>query len=194
MTSTLDSSFTRRDALKRAALLLGAAAISPSLLNGVLHAQPAAAGAGAKPKYLTAAQFAVASAVVERILPRTDTPGALDAGVPAFVDLMFGEFMTAEEKTRLSRGLDALANASFRGRQMSFAELNATEQDAVLQGSLSAANNDPKSFFYQIKELTIVGYFTSEIVGKNVTNYDPIPGPFKGCVPISETGNKAWTK
>ena len=37
-------------------------------------------------------------------------------------------------------------------------------------------------------------YFTSEPVGKNVLHYDPIPGQFAGCVPISEVGNVSWTR
>jgi hypothetical protein len=134
------------------------------------------------------------SAIAERILPRTDTPGALDAGVPAFVDRMFGEFMTAEEKERLTRGVVAIDTAAMRPHQKPFAQLPVAQQDSVLQTAAEAAGDDPKSFFYQIKELTIVGYFTSELVGKNVTNYLPIPGPFRGCVPIAETGNKAWTR
>ncbi|MSU24239.1 MAG: gluconate 2-dehydrogenase subunit 3 family protein [Opitutus sp.] len=186
-----DSSLTRRDAIKRAALLLGVA-ISPSIFNGVLHAQPVAAGA--KPRFLTAQQFATVGAMAERILPRTDTPGALDAGVPAFIDFMFGEFLTAEEKERLTKGVVATDTASIRTHRAAFAQLPGEQQDRVLQAAADAADNDPKSFFYQIKELTVVGYFTSEIVGKTVTHYEPVPGPFQGCVPIAETGNKAWTR
>ena len=52
---------------------------------------------------LLAVPFSAIGAIVERLLPRTDTPGALDAGVPAFVDTMFGEFLSAEEKDRLER-------------------------------------------------------------------------------------------
>ncbi len=191
MTSTFDSTLTRREALKRAALALGAA-LSPSLLDGVLHAQTSAPGAA--PRFLTGQQHATVSALAERILPRTDTPGALDAGVPAFVDRMFGEFMTAEEKERLARGVVAIDTAAVRVHQRAYAQLSVAQQDALLQTAADAAGDDPKSFFYQIKELTIVGYFTSELVGKNVTHYLPVPGPFRACVPIAETSNRAWTR
>ncbi|MEY2877635.1 MAG: hypothetical protein RLZZ15_15 [Verrucomicrobiota bacterium] len=199
MPATFDTppSLTRREALQRAALFLGAA-LSPSLLSGVLAAQPANAAASssaaAAPRYLTAAQFAAAAAAAERILPRTDTPGALDVGVPAFIDLMFGRFLSAEEKSRLTGGLAALDAASATAHRQPFAQLAGAQQDALLQAAADAANGDLKTFFYQIKELTIVGYFTSEPVGKNVTRYEPVPGPFRACVPITETGNRAWTK
>ena len=116
MHATTDSSLTRRDMLKRAALLLGAA-ISPSILEGVLRAQATRATGAATPRFLTAKQFAAVGAIAERILPRTDTPGALDVGVPAFVDLMFGEFMTVEEKQRLTAGLTEIESASTKAHQ-----------------------------------------------------------------------------
>ena len=57
-----------------------------------------------------------------------------------------------------------------------------------------ASKNQEGTFFYQLKELTVVGYFTSETVGKTVLHYDPVPGRFDACVPIAEVGNVNWTK
>ena len=85
---------SRREAIQRVALMLGVA-ITPSILTGVLRAQPAAVGSAVKPAHLTPPQFAIVTAAAERILPRTDTPGATDVGVPAFIDLMVGKFMTS---------------------------------------------------------------------------------------------------
>ena len=85
---------TRRAALKRAALFLGVA-LTPSLIANVLHA---AATPGAKAVFLSPAQLDLVTAIAERILPRTDTPGATDVGVPAFVDLMLGNYSTETER------------------------------------------------------------------------------------------------
>src|SRR6185436_5462094 len=87
---------TRREAIKRATLVLGMA-LSPSILAGVMHAQPASTGTSEKPRYLNARQFETAAAIAERIIPKTETPGALDVGVPVFIDLMYGEYMTPDE-------------------------------------------------------------------------------------------------
>jgi hypothetical protein len=57
-----------------------------------------------------------------------------------------------------------------------------------------ASQQKEKTFFHQIRELTLVGYFTSEPIGKEVLHYDPIPGRFQGCIPLSEVGNKSWTR
>ena len=184
---------TRREAIQRAALFLGVA-ISPSILAGVLRAQTPAATAAAKPQYLNAQQFAVAAAAAERILPRTDTPGATDVGVPAFIDLMVGEYMTTEEQRMFKNGLAELDAAGRTAHNAGFIALTPTQQDAVLKRIAEASQKKEKSFFHQLRELTLLGYFTSEQVGKNVLHYDPIPGKFQADIPLAEVGNRAWTR
>lgn len=199
MTSPSDSSadcpslFTRREALRRTALLLGVA-VSPSILTGVLQAQTAAGGAASKPVHLTVAQFATAGAVAERIIPKTDTPGARDVGVPAFMDLMYGAYMTAEEKRVFAAGLAEVEAAGQAAGKKPFSQLDAAQQDAVLRGIAEVSQGREKTFFHQIRELTLLGYFTSEPVGKTVLHYDPVPGRYDGCIPLAEVGNRSWTR
>jgi len=183
----------RREALKRTALLLGAA-LSPSVLSCALRAQAPAVGAAAKPVYLSAVQFATVAAAAERILPRTDTPGAADVGVPAFIDLMVGEYMTPAEKQTFLAGLAEVDAVSAQSYRKAFRELTGAEQDALLKRLAAAAQGKTGTFFQLLREVTLAGYFTSETVGKTVTHYDPIPGPFQGCIPIAQVGNVAWTK
>jgi hypothetical protein len=188
------ATLTRREAIRRAALFLGVA-LSPSLITGVLQAQTAApAGAGAKPVYFTPQQFETVAAIAERILPRTDTPGALDVGVPAFIDLMYGKYLTADEKKTIAAGLADVDAQSVATHKTAFAKLAAAQQEALLTRVAEAAQNKEKTFFHQIKELTVVGYFTSETVGKTVLNYDPVPGRLDACIPLAQVGNRAWTK
>jgi hypothetical protein len=182
----------RREALKRTALLLGVA-LSPSILAGALRAQVPATGA-AKPVYLTAAEFATVVAAAERILPRTDTPGAADVGVPAFIDLMVGEYLTPAEKKTFLAGLAEVETASAQAHRRAFSQLVPVEQDTLLKRIATAAEGKQGTFFHLLREATLAGYFTSETVGKTVTHYDPIPGPFQGCIPMSQVGNVAWTR
>ena len=181
---------TRRAALKRAALFLGVA-LTPSLIANVLQV---AATPGAKAVFLSPAQLDLVTAIAERILPRTDTPGATDVGVPAFVDLMLGKYSTESERQVFTAGLDEVNAASLASHAQSFVKISAAQQDAILMKIAVASQKKDKTFFHQIKELTVVGYFTSEIVGRTVLHYDPVPGRFQGCVPISEVGNVLWTK
>jgi hypothetical protein len=188
------STMSRREAIKRAALLLGVA-FSPSLVDSALQAQTAAGGgAGAQPAYLSAKQFEAVSAIADRILPRTDTPGALDVGVPAFVDLMYGRYVRAADQAVVAAGLADLETASGAAHRRGFGQLTPAQQDALLTTVAEASGAKERTFFHQIKELVVIGYFSSERIGKTVLHYDPVPGRFDGCIPIAEVGNVAWTK
>ena len=180
-------SITRREAIRRTSLMLGVA-ITPSLLTGVMQAQTARSDP--RPVYLNAKQFGTAGAIAERILPKSDSPGAMDVGVPAFIDLMYGKYMTADEQRVFSAGLAEVESTAGGD----FTRLAPARQDEVLTKIAVAAQNREKTFFHLIKELTLLGYFTSEPVGKKVLHYDPIPGRYDGCIPISEVGNVSWTR
>jgi gluconate 2-dehydrogenase gamma chain len=182
----ISSPITRREALQRAAALLGVA-LSPSLFSSVLRAEPTSTAPGS----LTAAQLAIAATLAERILPRTDTPGALDVGVPAFIDLMHGSYLTAEEKADLEAALAHFDAAARQTHRRGFADLDAAQQDALL--TTAAASATASEHFLQIREITIVGYFTSELVGTKVLHYEPVPGVLQPCIPLSEVGNISWT-
>lgn len=174
----------RREAIRRAALLAGIA-LSPrwlSLADRTL--------AAAQQRYLTDAQGALVSAVAERILPKTDTPGAIDAGVPAFIDLMYGEFMTDDERTLLTAGLIEV-EAAAKSAGGAFATLPAARQDEVLRGIAGQTRHEP--FWVLMRTTIVLGYFTSEPVGRNVLNYDPVPGRYDGCIPIDSVGRRNWT-
>lgn len=187
------AAMSRREAIKRATLFFGVA-LSPSLLTGVMQAATAPGAATTKPVYLSAKQFETAGAVADRILPRTDTSGALDVGVPAFIDLMYGKYLLAEDQKVVAAGLAEVEAASVAAHKKIFIQLTATQQDAVLTTLAEASKTKTRTFFHQFKELTVLGYFSSETVGKEVLHYDPVPGRFEACIPLAEVGNKAWTK
>jgi gluconate 2-dehydrogenase gamma chain len=180
---------TRREAIQRAALLLGFA-ISPSILTGVMRAQAAPVE---RSSYLSVKHLAIASAVADLILPRTDTPGAVDVGVLSFIDLMYGEHMNAEEREQFTNGLDGLEAASLGYYRQPYSRLNSGRQEIVLKAVAEAGQEMGNPFFNQVKELTIVGYFTSEKVARNILRYEPNPGPYRGCIPVSEVGKATWT-
>ena len=188
-----NDSISRREAIRRTALMLGVA-VTPSLFSAVMQAQAAAAMGNAAPRFLNAGQFAVVGAIAERILPKSNTPGARDVGVPAFLDLMYGEYLTEDEKTVFVAGLAEVEALSRKNGQQGFVQLTEAQQDAVLTKIADAAQKQEKTFFHLIKELTLLGYFTSESIGKNVLHYDPIPGRYEGCIPLSDVGNKSWTR
>jgi len=177
----------RREAIRRGALLFGVA-LSPEWLSFAAVAQTPAART-----YLTAAQSPILSAAVERILPRTDTPGAIDVGVPAFLDRFYGEFMGPADQKLFVGVLDEIEAGARTAHSASFASLPAAQQDSVLRSVATAQQGRDPSSFGLLRSVTILGYFTSETVGKQVLHYDPVPGAFDGCIPIDQVGRRNWT-
>ena len=115
---TTGSGISRREAIRRAALLAGVV-LSPEWLSLVDRvATPAAQTVS-----LTPAQATMVSAIADRIIPRTDTPGAADVGVPAFIDLLYGQFMTDAERKLLTDGLAEVEAAARSAQGGSFATL-----------------------------------------------------------------------
>jgi hypothetical protein len=181
------SRIDRREAIRRAALLAGVA-LAPDWLDFAVRAQGPAVRT-----YLTAVQGAVLSAATERIIPRTDTPGAIDVGVPAFIDRFYGEFMPAPDQQLLVGILDDIERAARATHDAAFASLAPAQQDALLRTIAAAQQGKDASSFGLLRGVAVLGYFTSEQVGKNVLHYDPIPGAYDGCVPIDQVGRRNWT-
>ncbi|MFN5561736.1 MAG: gluconate 2-dehydrogenase subunit 3 family protein [Opitutaceae bacterium] len=182
-------SLTRREALRRASLLLGVA-FTPSILAAVAGAAPA----DVTKQVLGELERALVAAVAERLLPRTDTPGAIDAGVPAFIERMVNAYLTDRERRIFLEGVPELEALSQSRAGASFVRLRPEQQDTVLGALAEAAVGRGTTFYSLVREATIVGYFTSELVGKTVLHYDPVPGRFDACIPISEVGNVNWTR
>ena len=175
---------SRREAIRRAALLAGVV-LSPEWLSFVDRATPAA-----QAQSLTPSQGTLVSAIADRIIPRTDTPGAADVGVPAFIDLLYGQFMTEAERKMLTDGLVEVEAAARSAHGAPFSTLTADRQDVLLRGIARAEEGRDQGFFRLIRSATVLGYFTSEQVGKNVLHYDPVPGRYDSCVPIEQVGRR----
>jgi len=185
----------RRDAIKRTAILMGGT-ISASAMLGVFDGCKADPTIGWPPKFCTTEEGQLLEAIAGRIIPRTDTPGAVDAGVPAFIDTMMAEFYQEKEKTAFREGLKTVEADAQSAYGKSFTTLTPEQQDELLtkyDKEAFAENNkeDEPHFFRTIKELTILGFFTSEPGATEVLKYDPVPGDYKGCIPYSEVG-RTW--
>ncbi len=162
---------------------LGAAALSPLLaplsperrwaLGAELHARLAGAiGAG---RALSAAQMALVTAVADTVLPRTETPGAVEVGVPAFADLL------------LLAGLDALDARARSTVGKPFAELDPAGRAGVLasiDGKEGAAGT-ALGGYRKLKEAIVFGFLTSQPIATRINTTPIIPGRFDGCVPLS---------
>jgi gluconate 2-dehydrogenase gamma chain len=190
----------RREAIKRTALLMGGV-VSASAIAGVLNGCAAKPSIDWKPVFLSKDQANIVSEIAEIIIPKTDTPGAKDTGVPAFIDMMLKDVYAKEDQNRFLAGLKAFDEDAKKSKGDSFADLDAEQQTAFVKQkhdeAIQAEKNEkpaPKRpFILMMKELTMLGFFTSEAGATQVLQYDPVPGAYKGCIPLSEAGNgKTW--
>jgi hypothetical protein len=176
----------RRDLLG----LAGAAALT-SLLRPLSAEQQAALGGelharvrtGVRSQSLTASQLALVGAIADTVIPRTQTPGATDVGVPAFVDLVLAEWHTPGERADFLAGLEALEARSQRQTGEPFGILDAAARERFLTG-LDGREGAPRSAeaaFARLKRLAVYGYITSREVQSNVLRTPMIPGQYEGC-------------
>ena len=175
MDKTLETilNLDRRQALRYALGMMAAAGADPLVLDGWMqqvHDSARSANNGAKPKhrplvegapkFFNASEYKTLTRMADMIIPRTDTPGAADAGVPLYIDIIVNSDAALGEKFR--NGLSELDRASQKAAQKNFADAPEPARIKVLESMLpsQAPGND---FFETVKAMTIVGYYSSEI-------------------------------
>ena len=136
---------------------------------------------------VSAEQTKLLAEVADVIIPTTDTPGAKAAGVEQFIVRVMRDCYVSEEQVKFYAGLAKLDADSRAAHGKGFAELD----DATKNAALRKTAEDNKTFFKLMKQLTVAGYFTSEIGATKALEYLPIPGRFEGDVPM-QPGQKAW--
>lgn len=190
----------RREALRRTALLMGGIVSAPAIM-GVLKGCTAKPGIDWKPVYLNDDQASLVSQVAEIIIPKTDTPGAKEVGVPSFIDQILKEVYSKEDQEWFSTGLQSFNDEAKKAYGDEFSDLEDEEQQAFVKKIHGEAVDAERAtqpaprrpFILMMKELTMLGFFTSEVGATQILQYDPVPGAYKGCIPLSEAGNgKTW--
>jgi len=174
----------RRELLKWIAAVTGCAFVGASRAVVAADAAPPAA--------FSPADIALLDDIADTILPRTSTPGAKDVGVGAFIARYSLQCYSEAELGILRSGLRTLG-AGFRHappRQRT-ALLTRIDAEARLH-----AHRQPEQphYFSLLKQLTLLGYFTSEPGSTKALRYRPIPGKYKGIVPYKKGATSwAWT-
>lgn len=208
----------RREALIRVAGLMGGTLSASALLAldkvyagtsglapGSGHAASNAPSATAtQPSVLNDSQRAIVSGVADIMIPRTDTPGALDVGVPAFIELMLRDVYIPADRDRYLTGLAAFDAAATSQHGQTFAALESTQRVALVRTFHDAAIAEERRvhiqhvhvqrpFILMTKELTLLAFFTSQVGATQVLQYVAIPGSWHGCLPLQQAGNgKTW--
>jgi hypothetical protein len=168
----------RRELLKACGAMLGVA-LSPVCVRAALSRQSPSLRA-IDPRLRPAI-----AALADLILPKTGTPGAVEAGVPQFVESLLTGWYTDEEVGRFASGLAWLDEACRQRATEGFA----LAPPDVRAAAFEAAGESPgevRAFFEMAREAVVVGYFTSETGAGQVLAYVPVPGRYDGAFPVGQ--------
>jgi len=180
----------RREILRRAAWLLGGAISAPAAL-AVLQgcsAKDTPPPGSAKLEFLNAVEFPIVAEIAEIMIPKTDTSGAKDAGVPEFIDRVLAAVYPDDARQRFREGC-GMFEADAKSMGNAFFDLEPAQRAAYVKQSLEAAlasEKDPKPFILMVRELALLGYFTSKVGITENMEYVSVPTAFHGCVPLSQ--------
>ena len=176
----------RRKAIQRTAYILGGT-LSASVIAGVMSGCQPTGEPNWTPQFLTKEQAATISEIAETILPESDTLGAKSLHLTEYIDIMLKDVYTSEEQLQFSKELtkfEEIAQSSI-GKKIVNASPDEREKFLISQENKARANQKQtgeKGFITKIKEMVIVGYFTSEYAITELMNYNPIPQKFEGCI------------
>jgi len=185
----------RRDALSAVAVLLGGTIVGADMFLTGCKA-PAKKIAGLP---LTKEDIAFLDEVAETIIPATSTPGAKAAKVGEFMNTMVTDCYEENEQKIFLDGVGKIDEAATKKFSKSFMELDATQKHELLVDAdkeqaaymKSKKKEDPKHYFRMMKELTLLGFFSSKEGATQALRYIAVPGKYEGCIPYKK-GDKAW--
>jgi hypothetical protein len=197
----------RRELIKMITALTGGAFIGGEFfLAGCKNA------ADAVTTTFTPEKIAFLDEVAETILPATNTPGAKAAKVGQFMTVMVNDCYTPDDQQAFHEGMQKLDEACTKSQGAGFMKCTAEQRTAFLTAMDKEAkeyqknkpelekkekekNKDakglPNHYFTMMKQLTLLGFFTSKEGATQALRYVAVPGKYEGCVDYKK-GDKAW--
>ncbi|MBM6578203.1 gluconate 2-dehydrogenase subunit 3 family protein [Microvirga sp. SRT01] len=173
----------RRTALAGAVAMFGSALFAPiarAAGASLVAKMPVINDGPPTTAIFTAPQRALMTALSERVMPTTDTPGAITAGVPAFIEKLLADWASPNDKVPIVAGLDAIEARSMKDYKVSGSKATPAQQDALLTLAMNDQIPGGANFFEPFRQLVIVGYFTSEVGITQEREYLPVPGEYNG--------------
>ncbi len=197
----------RRDALKN--IGFGSMGILASTaLFGALQGCSSTPEVNWIPTVLRPAEAAQLEKFCEAVLPETDTPGAIQAGVPKHLDKAMGTINKDKDVDYIRKGMAVFVrnydgNYNKATTDEVTAAINQRFKDYEADGSINSrlfADYDKEGprdeayleafFVNNVVQATFWSYFTSQLVGETVMRYDPIPGKYEDIT--YKPGERAW--
>lgn len=189
----------RRDAIARVGLLFGGTVIGADLFLSGCTKRPEEAVAWLD---FSPNTVALLDEVGETILPTTAaSPGAKEARIGEFMKAIVTDCYEEKDQHVFMDGIGKLNEASNKKFDKNFIKLESQEKHDLLveldkeakDYKASKKKEDPEHYFTMMKQLTLWGYFTSEVGSKKALRYLPLPGKYEGCIPYTK-GDRAWAQ
>lgn len=185
----------RREAVSTMAVILGGSMVGSQLfLTGCKQADKKSSITD-----FTAEEIALLDEIGETIIPTTDTPGAKAAQIGAFMKVMVTDCYDEAAQKVFVEGIGKLLEASDKKFGKGFMALDAAQKKELLieldaeqkEYQKNKKEGEPNHYFKMMKDLTLQGYFTSEIGATQALRYEAVPGRYEGCAPYKK-GDKVW--
>lgn len=158
------------------------------LVGGTLTGFPGElrAETGAAPRFFTAGEFALLEEIANIVIPRTDTPGAREAGVPGFIDALMADWASSERRGQFRMLLAEIDAAA--GGLLSLGEDAKVEAIRVFDATQLAGRWGP---YHKFKELLLTTYYLSEPGATEELRYELAPGAWEAAMPVGPD-TRAW--
>ncbi|MFC6997181.1 gluconate 2-dehydrogenase subunit 3 family protein [Rufibacter roseus] len=184
----------RREAIAAVGWILGGTMIGAELLVSCTSSSSAKVN-----DLFNQDQVTFLDEVGETILPATSTPGAKAAEIGSFMAVMVQDCYTKEDQKIFMKGIDQLDEASKKKFNKGFLKATPQERTALLtqldkeqkEHQLNKKEGEPNHYFRMMKELTMLGFFTSEVGQTQALRYVEVPGKYEACIPYKK-GDRAW--
>jgi len=186
----------RRELLKMIALATGSALIGGELLLSGCTSTPAIGGDS-----FSEADISFLDEVGETIIPKTTSPGAKEAAVGAFMTVMVNDCYTKDDQKIFHEGIKKLDEACKKTHNTGFMKASPEQRTSLLtaldkeakENQKTKAKEEPNHYFTMMKQLTLLGFFTSKPGATQALRHIPVPGKYDGNYPYKK-GDKAWAE
>lgn len=189
----------RRDAVKRVSLLMGGALSAPALAAILNGCAPKEEPLTWQPSFFSEEQAKAIVDITDIFIPKTDTPGAKELGIPQFVEEMVATIYEDDYRNRFMNNLNEILEKVKKDNGKAFHLLDQEVKNKLVSDwnadavkTIPLPDDDEWGFILLFKELMLVGYCTTEIGATQVLQYEAVPTEYKGCIPLSEAGGKTW--
>ena len=182
----------RREAVQHISLLLGGTILGANAFIACKSNDNKAVSFSDK-------DVALLDEIADTILPSTKTPGAKTAKVGLFMTVMVNDCYEERDQQIFRDGMKKIQALSEKEYDGKFTDIQPEQRHALLvkldneqkEAMKTGKADQPRHYFRLMKELTLLGYFTSEIGCTQARRYIETPGKYEACIPYKK-GEKAW--